>query len=97
MRETFTSGSVGRALGNQCLYPARAGRITRAPTTLRRYTSPNPVTSDSIDVPPGFLHHSPCHLCYDGFPVAIEQLSKAFDNRSYRKSIVIEGKNNLSQ
>jgi len=21
MRETFTSGSVGRALGNQCLYP----------------------------------------------------------------------------
>ena len=23
MRETFTSGSVGRALGNQCLYPER--------------------------------------------------------------------------
>ena len=27
MRETFTSGSVGRALGNQCLYPARVGGI----------------------------------------------------------------------
>ena len=30
MRETFTSGSVGRAPGNRCLYPEGAGGITRA-------------------------------------------------------------------
>ena len=34
MRETFTSGSVGRAPGNRCLYP-EPDRLQ--PTLLRRY------------------------------------------------------------
>ena len=29
MRETFTSGSVGRALGNQCLYPAHCSEVVQ--------------------------------------------------------------------
>jgi hypothetical protein len=53
------------------------------PLALLRYCSPNPVTSDSIDVPPGFLHHSPCHLCYDGSPVTIGQFV-AVSKRSLR-------------
>ena len=37
MRETFTSGSVGRALGNQCLYPAETG-VKRAGGTHPQHT-----------------------------------------------------------
>ena len=33
MRETFTSGSVGRASGNRCLYPEE-GRGIRPPRLL---------------------------------------------------------------
>jgi hypothetical protein len=37
MRETFTSGSVGRAPGNRCLYPEADAFQARLSAGVRRY------------------------------------------------------------
>ena len=37
MRETFTSGSVGRAPGNRCLYPEGVG-CNKTPNTVTPYS-----------------------------------------------------------
>jgi hypothetical protein len=53
MRETFTSGSVGRAPGNRCLYPEAdclQRSLLRRSGYWRRLT-PSVMSQESLDIP----------------------------------------------